>query len=189
MKYATCGLAVAAFVACAVPAFAEPFAVYPAAISLEDQTDTPRLIAVESREDGVTLDRTPDIAVTFDKDGIAKFENGHFVAAGNGDAVATVTYGDKSAAVPVKVANAGVNPAESFHNDVEPVLMKAGCNAGSCHGSASGKNGFRVSLFGFDPGMDYINLTRDNRARRMNAGSPEDSLLLLKATGDVAHDG
>jgi hypothetical protein len=173
----------------AASASAEPFAAYPAAVQLENQTDVQRLIVVESREDGVTLDRTPEIAVAFDKEGVAKFENGNFVAVGDGDAVATVTYGDKSVAVPVKVANAALNPAASFKNDVEPVLMKAGCNAGSCHGSASGKNGFRVSLFGFDPSMDYINLTRDNRARRMNAGSPDDSLMLLKATGGVVHDG
>ena len=156
---------------------------------MENQTDVQRLIVVESREDGVTLDRTPGIAVAFDKEGVAKFENGNFVAMGDGEAVATVTCGDKSVAVPVKVANAALNPAASFKNDIEPVLMKAGCNAGSCHGSASGKNVFRVSLFGFDPGMDYINLTRDNRARRMNAGSPDDSLMLLKATGGVVHDG
>ena len=173
----------------AASAIADPFAVYPSAISLENQTDVQRLIAVETRDDGVTLDRTADIAVTFDKDGIAKFESGHFVAVGNGDAVATVKYGDKTATVAVKVANAGVTPPESFRNDVEPVLMKAGCNTGSCHGSALGKNGFHVSLFGFDPQLDYINLTRDNRARRLNAGSPDDSLILLKSTGDVDHDG
>jgi len=98
-------------------------------------------------------------------------------------------HGGNTVTVPVKVTNAAVNPSPSFANDVEPILMKAGCNAGSCHGSAQGKNGFRVSLFGFDPGMDYINLTRDNRGRRMNTGSPNDSLMLLKATGGVVHDG
>ncbi|NUM55795.1 MAG: DUF1549 domain-containing protein [Candidatus Hydrogenedentes bacterium] len=189
MRYLNYFSSLVAIATCAASAYADPFAVYPSAISLENQTDVQRLIAVESREDGVTLDRTPDIAVTFDKEGVAKFENGAFIAVGDGEAVATVTHGDKSAAVPVKVTNAALNPEESFKNDVEPVLMKAGCNAGSCHGSASGKNGFRVSLFGFDPGLDYINLTRDNRARRMNAGSPAESLLLQKATGDVVHDG
>lgn len=189
MKRSVCFNYFAAMVLGAASAFADPFAVYPSAIQLEDQTDVQRLIAVESREDGVTLDRTPEVAVAFDKEGIAKFENGKFVPVGDGEATATVTYGDKSATVSVKVANAAVNPEESFKNDVEPVLMKAGCNAGSCHGSAQGKNGFRVSLFGFDPAMDYINLTRDNRARRMNPGSPAESLLLQKATGNVVHDG
>lgn len=170
-------------------ATAETLNAYPASIQLENQTDQQRLIVVGTREDGVTLDRTPEIAVTFDKEGIAKFENGQFAAVGDGDAVATVTQGGNSITVPVKVTNAAVNPSPSFRNDVEPVLMKAGCNAGSCHGSAQGKNGFRVSLFGFDPNMDYTNLTRDNRARRMNTGSPDDSLMLTKATGAVVHDG
>lgn len=183
----TAMLATAMFAVAAIAA--DPLAAYPAAVQLENQTDVQRLIVVESREDGVTLDRTPEIAITFDKEGVAKFEDGHFVAIGDGETVATVKAGDKSIAVPVKVTNAAVNPAPSFRNDVEPVLMKAGCNAGSCHGSAQGKNGFRVSLFGFDPNMDYVNLTRDNRARRMNTGSPDDSLMLLKATGGVAHDG
>ncbi|MCC6798145.1 MAG: DUF1549 domain-containing protein [Candidatus Hydrogenedentes bacterium] len=187
MKFAVrISICIAALCTCAA---AEPFAAYPSAISLENQTDVQRMVVVESRADGVTLDRTPEATVTFDKEGIAKYENGSFIAVGDGEAVATVTHGDKTLTVPVKVANATVHPPASFQNDVEPVLMKAGCNAGSCHGSASGKNGFRVSLFGFDPAVDYINLTRDNRARRMNAGSPEDSLMLLKGTGDVVHDG
>lgn len=170
-------------------AAAETLAAYPAAIQLENQVDVQRVVVVGTREDGVTIDRTPEVAVTFDKEGIAKYDNGSFISLADGEAVATITHSGNSITVPVKVANAAVNPSPSFVNDVEPVLMKAGCNAGSCHGAAQGKNGFRVSLFGFDPSLDYINLTRDNRARRMNPGSPEDSLLLQKATGDVAHDG
>ncbi|MCI0699912.1 MAG: DUF1549 and DUF1553 domain-containing protein, partial [Planctomycetia bacterium] len=69
------------------------------------------------------------------------------------------------------------------------LLSKVGCNAGSCHGSFQGKNGFRLSLFGYEPTMDYTNLTRDNLARRINVVRPDESLLLLKATGQVPHDG
>lgn len=170
-------------------AHAETLTAFPAAAQLDNQTDTQRIVIVGAREDGVTLDRTREATVTFDQEGVAVWNDGKLVPIADGETVATFSYGETAVTVPIKVQNASVNPSPSFRNDIEPVLMKAGCNAGSCHGSAQGKNGFRVSLFGFDPGMDYINLTRDNRARRLNTGSPDDSLMLLKAIGTVGHDG
>lgn len=76
-----------------------------------------------------------------------------------------------------------------FERHVMGLLSKAGCNAGSCHGSFQGKNGFRLSLFGYEPTFDHAALTRDNLGRRVDVQSPENSLLLLKATGAVAHEG
>src|SRR5262249_293822 len=66
-------------------------------------------------------------------------------------------------------------------------FMKAGCNQGSCHGAARGKDGFRLSLFGFDPDGDHYRLTREINGRRINLALPEESLLLEKATGVVPH--
>ena len=77
----------------------------------------------------------------------------------------------------------------SFKLDVMPVFMAAGCNSGSCHGSARGQDGFRLSLFGFDPDGDYQRITREIPNRRINLGRPEESLLLLKAMGKVPHTG
>lgn len=77
----------------------------------------------------------------------------------------------------------------SFRNDVLPVLTKAGCNAGKCHGAASGKDGFRLSLYGFDPDGDYFRLTSEQIGRRINTADPESSLLLRKAIGSVPHTG
>ena len=79
--------------------------------------------------------------------------------------------------------------AESFRRDVMPVFFRAGCNTGSCHGSARGKDGFRLSLFGYDPAGDYFRLTQQMVGRRLNLAVPEQSLLLLKATGKVQHTG
>ena len=79
--------------------------------------------------------------------------------------------------------------APSFRLDVMPVLMKAGCNTGGCHGAARGKDGFHLSLFGYDPEGDYFRLTREMSARRINLAMPRESLLLQKATGSVAHTG
>ncbi len=70
-----------------------------------------------------------------------------------------------------------------------PVLSKMGCNAGTCHGSKDGKNGFKLSLRGYDPLYDVRALTDDHAARRMNVASPDDSLMLLKAIAAVPHEG
>ena len=76
-----------------------------------------------------------------------------------------------------------------FERHVMGLFGRAGCNAGSCHGSFQGKGGMRLSLFGFDPDKDYVAITRDGLARRINPVDPDNSLLLLKATGQVEHAG
>jgi hypothetical protein len=77
----------------------------------------------------------------------------------------------------------------SFRQDVMPVLFRAGCNAGTCHGAAKGKDGFMLSLFGYDPAGDYHRIVNDIAGRRVNLAAPERSLLLLKAIGKVPHTG
>ncbi|MBI2949222.1 MAG: DUF1549 domain-containing protein [Verrucomicrobia bacterium] len=77
----------------------------------------------------------------------------------------------------------------SFRNDVMGVLSKAGCNAGTCHGNKNGKGGFRLSLRGQDPDVDYQTMTRDVFGRRINALDPNQSLILLKPTTQVSHEG
>src|ERR1043165_9617013 len=84
--------------------------------------------------------------------------------------------------------NAG-NASVSFRNDVMAVVSKAGCNAGMCHGNQNGKAGFKLSLRGEDPEFDYNALTRDAFGRRTNLEEPERSLILLKPTGQIAHEG
>ena len=76
-----------------------------------------------------------------------------------------------------------------FAHDVAPVLSRLGCNAGTCHGSAQGKNGFKLSLRGYDPLFDVRALTDDQAARHVNLASPDDSMMLLKPTGAVPHVG
>jgi hypothetical protein len=76
-----------------------------------------------------------------------------------------------------------------FERHLMGLFGRLGCNAGSCHGSFQGKGGFRLSLFGYDPGKDHAALTRDVMGRRINALEPDQSLLLLKATGQIAHGG
>ncbi len=179
-----------ALLALPLAASAQQLVVYPSQVSLDNAHDFERLVAVVTRPDGVTLDVTPQIQVAFGAENIAAWgENLKLRAVGDGETTITVTHGDKSVQVPVKVKNAALVPATTFGNDVMPALMRAGCNSGGCHGSASGKNGFRLSLFGFDPQYDYISLTRAQRSRRINAALPEESLMLLKPMGAVDHEG
>jgi hypothetical protein len=77
----------------------------------------------------------------------------------------------------------------SFELDVQPMLTARGCNAGACHGKARGQNGFQLSLLGFDPEFDHQALTAQARGRRISLTAPERSLMLLKASGQVAHGG
>ena len=77
----------------------------------------------------------------------------------------------------------------SFRQDVMPVFFRAGCNAGGCHGAAKGKDGFMLSLFGYDPAGDYHRIVNDIAGRRINLAMPERSLLLLKSLGKVPHTG
>ncbi|MDQ3623267.1 MAG: DUF1549 and DUF1553 domain-containing protein [Verrucomicrobiota bacterium] len=76
-----------------------------------------------------------------------------------------------------------------FRTDVMAAISKAGCNAGGCHGNGNGKGGFKLSLRGQDPDLDWVALTRDQGSRRVNLNQPEGSLLLLKATAAIAHEG
>src|SRR4051812_12128806 len=89
----------------------------------------------------------------------------------------------------VQLPTGGTLKEVDFERHVMGLLSKAGCNAGSCHGSFQGKNGFRLSLFGYEPAMDHAALTRDSLGRRVNLVKPDESLLLLKGAGLVAHDG
>src|SRR5947208_12944850 len=76
-----------------------------------------------------------------------------------------------------------------FNTDVVPLLTKLGCNSGGCHGKATGQNGFKLSLLGYEPDLDYDALVQEARGRRILPSAPRSSLLLLKATGTLAHGG
>ena len=77
----------------------------------------------------------------------------------------------------------------SFTNDVMPQIQKAGCSAGTCHSKPEGQNHFKLSVFGYDPKLDYAEIVMDDRGRRVFPAAPEESLLLKKATGQVPHEG
>src|SRR5438309_12104181 len=79
--------------------------------------------------------------------------------------------------------------APQFSRHVAAVFSKLGCNSGGCHGAVNGQNGFRLTLFGADPTLDHTRMLREIGGRRLNLNDPANSLLLLKATGEIAHVG
>ena len=90
----------------------------------------------------------------------------------------------------VTVSFAGSSEASvDFHNEIVPVLTKAGCNTGACHGAAVGRGGFKLSLYGGDPESDYRSIVLDLEGRRVNLAWPDDSLIVLKPTESIAHGG
>ena len=94
-----------------------------------------------------------------------------------------------SVRIPVVVSGFAKSTAPRFLNDVEPILTKAGCNMGACHGAASGKGGFKLSLLGYDPDTDFMAIARQKTAGRIAPVQPDQSLLLLKPTLKVVHRG
>ncbi|OAI54709.1 S-layer protein [Planctomycetaceae bacterium SCGC AG-212-F19] len=107
-----------------------------------------------------------------------------------GEATITVKSADGlTATTKVRVANLDADVRYHFANQIVPIFTKVGCNTGGCHGKASGQNGFKLSLFGFEPTEDYEYLVKEARGRRLFPAAPAHSLLLLKATGTMAHGG
>lgn len=92
-------------------------------------------------------------------------------------------------ALAVDLPTGGKVEKVDFERHVMGLLSKTGCNAGSCHGSFQGKNGFRLSLFGYEPNADHAWITRDNLGRRIDTVNPDQSLFLMKAAGKMPHDG
>lgn len=107
----------------------------------------------------------------------------------NGAGTLRVELGTNSVSVPVEVTGILDQQPVDFIRDVNPVMTKLGCNAGTCHGAKDGKAGFKLSLRGYDPIFDVRSLKDDLAGRRLNVASPDDSLMLLKSTAGVPHEG
>ena len=162
--------------------------VEPPSLKLEDGRDERRVLVWGLTATGQRIDLTSQATLKSDSTAIEVGEDGYLVPKAKGDTTVTVTAAGKTAKLSVSVANAAV-PEVRFVRDIEPIMSKVGCNAGTCHGSAKGKNGFKLSLRGYDPDFDYQALVNDLSGRRFDRVAVEDSLMLLKPTGDVPHEG
>ena len=164
-------------------------AIYPPDIQLASKRSKQVVVVQASFSDGITEDVTAKCNLRLENASLGKLEGQtiHPVADGNSRVLAD--FGGKSAAAPIAVSQATAERPVSFKLDVMPIFMRTGCNTGGCHGAARGKDGFRLSLFGFDPDGDHHRLTRELNGRRLNMALPGSSLLLEKGAGKVAHTG
>ncbi|MSU34172.1 MAG: DUF1553 domain-containing protein [Pedosphaera sp.] len=160
----------------------------PAKLSLADSRDARKVLVLGETQDGGIVDLTR--AATFQpaSEVISVDSAGFFLGKNVGATTVAVLAGGYSAVLPVTVAGTNILPI-SFVRDVEPVLSRSGCNQGTCHGAAKGKNGFRLSLRGYDPAYDYESLINDLSGRRFNRANVDESLMLLKSLGEVPHEG
>ena len=163
--------------------------VNPADVHLSNVRDRQSLVVQAVMPNGLTYDVTDKAEMAIENGAFVKAEGHTLHPVADGTTKLTVTYGGHTVDVPVVVANATADPAISFRLDVMPVFMKTSCNNGSCHGAARGKDGFGLSLFGFDPGGDHHRLTHELPGRRINLALPEESLIIEKCTGAVPHTG
>ena len=183
----------AATIAFAAPAFADrtlaKVEVFPDSVALLHARDRQSMVVQATFSDGVTRDITTEAKYTFANPALVKMADGLITPAADGATELKIEFQDKALTVPVRVKDAVVERAISFKNDVMPVFMRTGCNTGNCHGAARGKDGFRLSLFGFDPDGDHQRITREMAARRVNLALPEESLMVLKSINAVNHTG
>jgi hypothetical protein len=157
---------------------------------LEGKRATRQLIVTGKYADGSLRDLTrllswtsldPHVAVVSDR--------GQVIPKGNGTAAIVARHGSIEATAKLKVERMNEPAPVSFRRDVIPAFSQAGCNTGACHGTPTGKGGFRLSLRGYLPDQDFLTLSREAGGRRINPLAAETSLLLRKPLGEVPHEG
>src|SRR4051794_28425967 len=160
----------------------------PAAVTLKHAFDYTQLLLSATLDNGDVVDVTR--IAKLDLPPVVKATPAGLVRpVSDGGGSIKVTVADKTLTVPVAVSGQKGRYEVSFVRDVAPALSKLGCNAGTCHGSLEGKNGFKLSLRGYDPIWDHRALTDDLEGRRFNRAAPERSLMLMKPGGGVPHAG
>src|SRR5262249_8436980 len=164
--------------------------VQPANPLLFGQGSTQALVVTARYADGTEQEITKLSQFSAAKGSVASVDSaGVITANANGAAPIHVTFQGVSATTTALVQRAEAPIAQSFTADVLPVFTKMGCNGGSCHGALNGQNGFKLSLFGYEPAQDYEMIVQKHDGRRVNLADPEKSLLLLKPTFAVKHGG
>ena len=158
------------------------FEVFPADVNLKFMRDSQSMVVRITEPNGVHRDVTAEAKFTVADPVKAKVEKGVIFPLADGETKVKIEWNGKSAEVPLKVEQAATDTPISFRLDVMPVFMKAGCNTGGCHGSARGKDGFNLSLFGYDPEGDHYRLTRELPGRRVNLALPDESMLSQKTS-------
>ncbi len=191
-------VAAALLVAVALPAFAQEklpdgakvtkLDVHPLKVELSGPFAYSQLLVIATLDNGETVDATRIAKITTPKTATVNAV-GLVRPTADGVGEIAVSLAGLTANIPFAAKDLAKDTPVSFVTDVQPVLGKLGCNAGTCHGAQAGKNGFKLSLRGYDALYDFRALTDDLEGRRFNRAAPEKSLMLLKPAGAVPHHG
>ena len=184
-----CLLSVHSFVAAEEIPSTKRIHVEPLSIELRGINRLQRVLITAEQIDGQIIDVTHRATLASNDEGVFRCENSCAVGVSDGHSQLHVRFDGLEVNIPVLVSDFGGFPPIDFANDLLPLLSKLGCNSGGCHGKASGQNGFKLSVFGFDTVADFDALVKEGRGRRLFAADPQSSLLLKKATGSVPHGG
>ncbi|MEP6956818.1 MAG: DUF1549 domain-containing protein, partial [Chthoniobacterales bacterium] len=165
------------------------FVILPAKFELSGQNARQQLLV--ERRSGAQLsgDVSEEAQFTSSNPEIVKIEHGAALPVSDGTATITARLGEQRATCEVSVKGTALPTEVSFRNHIQPILAKAGCSLGACHGAAAGQGGFKLSLRGYDDDGDFLALTRAAMGRRITPGDPARSLILVKPTSAVPHKG
>ena len=151
---------------------------------------THQLVLSAERSDAPVEDVSSAASFTSQPEGIVAVDaSGLIRVVGDGQATITATFEGTQIDRKVSVSRASEVIPISFPNEIVPIFSRHGCNGGGCHGKAEGQNGFKLSLLGYEPWNDHTYLVHEGRGRRIFRAAPEHSLLLLKGSGELPHQG
>ena len=163
--------------------------VYPDQVKLDNPFAYRQVLLTGKLKTGESVDLTRLASLESNPKVVSVSDDGLVRPLANGSEELVFRFGKFKVQLPVEVSDLEVTRSVSFVQDVQPTLSKLGCNSGTCHGSRLGKNGFKLSLRGYDPLYDHRALTDDVGSRRFNRAAPDQSLMLLKSTGSIPHVG
>ncbi len=164
--------------------------ILPAGSTLVGRRATAQLVATARSADGMVQDQTRSVEWISSNPSVAVVtSNGRVIPKSNGTATIVARKGSLESGTTVKVIAMEEPARVSFRRDVIPSFSQAGCNTGACHGTPTGKGGFRLSLRGYLPDQDFSILSHEVAGRRINPMAPETSLLLRKPLGQIPHEG
>ena len=167
----------------------ESLEVNPQSVTLDNPFAYSQVVTMAKLNNGQIIDATRNAKVEVQGDAVKISKSGLIEPIKDGNAILNFEVNGQKASVSVQVSGQAKKFNPDYVRDIMPVVSRMGCNQGTCHGSKDGRNGFKLSLRGYDPIYDIRAFTDDLGARRVNVAAPDSSLLLLKATGAVPHEG
>jgi hypothetical protein len=163
--------------------------VYPESVRLDGPRDEQRLGVLGEYGDGRAWDLSRTAAFASSDPKVAVIDRGAVRPVGDGQATVTVVAGGQTKTVAVQVAKSGIEKPVEFTREIVPILTKAGCNQGACHGAQHGRGGFKLSLLGFDAAFDHAQIVQSAEGRRIVVSDAERSILLQKPALQMEHGG